>query len=337
MYLLGIETSCDETSASIVKDGKNILSNIVVSQIKDHAIFQGVVPEIASRKHLETINDVIEEAFHQANMDYHQINAVGVVYRPGLIGSLLIGLSTAKIFSYLYNIPLIPVNHIEAHLYAPHLEQDIPFPNIGLAISGGHTILFISRSHIEHEMIGSTIDDAVGEAFDKVAKYFNLEYPGGPIIDQYAKQGDPNAFHFPKPKFKEESPYQFSYSGLKTAVIHQLDKFHNLQYEKSLENISTCFQKTAIDMLIETSLRACKDHNIPHLVVTGGVACNSYLRSELSKITSVKTYIASPKLSTDNASMVAGLAYHLLKNNITADLSLNAFSKIVRQGKSILT
>lgn len=334
MYLLGIETSCDETSCAIIEDGKKILSNIVVSQVKDHAKFSGVVPELASRIHLESINEVVDEAFRVAELSYKDISGVGVVYKPGLIGSLLVGLATAKTFAYLQDVPLIPVNHIDAHLYAPHLEQEIPFPNIGLVISGGHTLLVKSFSYTEHEIIGSTIDDAVGEAFDKIAKYYNLGYPGGPIIDEKAKEGNPNAFSFPKATFKNKTnTYQFSYSGLKTAVIHQLDKFLNPGYENNLENILASFQKSAMDTLIEISLQACSDHNIKHLTVTGGASSNSYIRYSLSITEKVKSYFASPKLCVDNGAMVAGIAYHLLNKGITADMNLNAYAKIIKKGK----
>ena len=336
MYLLGIETSCDETSAAIVEDGNKILSNIVVTQIKDHAAFCGVVPEIASRIHLETINTVIDEAFKTAGLKFEDIDAVGAVYKPGLIGALLVGLTTAKAFAFQYDVPLVPVNHIEAHLYAPHLEHDIPFPNIGLVVSGGHTLLVRSESFTEHKIIGSTIDDAVGEAFDKVAKFFDLGYPGGPVIDKMSKEGDGEAYNFPRPTFKDkESLYQFSYSGLKTAVIHQLDKFHKKGHEESTLNIVSSFQKSAIEMLIEKSLEACHDHQLKDVVITGGVSCNSYLRHRFNEIKEVNSYFASPKLSIDNGAMVAGLAYHLYQSGVTADLDLNAFSKIVKKGKVI--
>ncbi|MDH4127249.1 MAG: tRNA (adenosine(37)-N6)-threonylcarbamoyltransferase complex transferase subunit TsaD [Spirochaetota bacterium] len=335
MLLLGIESSCDETSAAIVEDGKNIISNVVVSQIKDHAMFCGVVPEIASRMHLERINEVIDEAFKTAQLKFKDIDAVGIVYKPGLIGSLLVGLSTAKVFAFQFNVPLVPVNHIEAHLYAPHFEHNIPFPNIGLVVSGGHTLITKSKSFIEHEIIGSTIDDAVGEAFDKIAKFYNLGYPGGPIIDQKAKKGDENSFSFPKAKFKGQNPYQFSYSGLKTAVIYQQNKFLKKNHENNLENILASFQKTAIETLIETVIRASNDFKINNVVITGGVSCNSYLRNRFTQIHEIHSHFASPKLCIDNAAMVGGLAYHLLKAGITADLSLNALSKIVRKGVSL--
>jgi len=335
MLLLGIETSCDETSAAIVEAGKNILSNVVMSQVKDHAVFHGVVPEIASRMHLEAINEVIEEAFSLAGIGYSDIDAVSVVYKPGLVGSLLIGLSTAKAFAYQLGVPLVPVNHIDAHLYSPHLEQNIPFPNIGLAVSGGHTLVYKSTSYTEHSLIGSTIDDAVGEAFDKVAKHFDLGYPGGPIIDRMAKDGDSLAYTFPRAKYKDDNPYQFSYSGLKTAVIHQLNKFYARGHGSETRDILASFQKAAIDVLLDVSVRAAKDLGLRDIVVSGGVSCNSYMRTLFKGHPDIKAYFASPKLSTDNGAMVAGLAYHLLKKNVTADFSLNALSKIIRQGKAI--
>ncbi len=334
MYLLGIETSCDETSAAIIEDGAKIISNVVVSQIKDHEIFSGVVPEIASRKHLERINQVIDEAFEKAGLRFDQMDGVGVVYKPGLIGPLLIGLATAKTFAFQFDVPLIPVNHIEAHLYAPHFEHDIPFPSVGLVVSGGHTLLIVSQSHTDHKIIGSTIDDAVGEAFDKIAKYYGLGYPGGPIIDKKARQGDANAYTFPKATFKNKSnPYQFSYSGLKTAVIHQLQKFKNPNYANSLENILAGFQKSAIDTLVDLTVQACWEYHIHDVVVTGGVSCNSYIRERFASIPNIKSYFASLDLSIDNGAMVGGLAYHLLQKGVVADLSLNAYSKIIKRGK----
>ncbi|MDH5680381.1 MAG: tRNA (adenosine(37)-N6)-threonylcarbamoyltransferase complex transferase subunit TsaD [Spirochaetota bacterium] len=335
MFLLGIETSCDESSAAIVEAGKNILSNVVMSQVKDHAVFHGVVPELASRMHLEAINAVIEEAFCHAGLSYSDIAAVAVVHKPGLVGSLLIGLSTAKAFAYQLGVPLVPVNHIEAHLYAPHLEQDIPFPNIGLAVSGGHTLVYHSKSYTEHSLIGSTIDDAVGEAFDKVAKHFDLGYPGGPIIDGMARDGDFLAYKFPRAKYKDDNPYQFSYSGLKTAVIHQLNKFHAKGHGSAVPDILASFQKAAIDVLLDVAVTAARDHGIQDVVVSGGVSCNSYMRSVFKEHSEITAYFASPKLSTDNGAMVAGLAYHLLKEGITADYSLNAHSKIVKQGRAL--
>ncbi len=333
MYLLGIESSCDESSASIVEDGQRILSNVVFSQVKDHAAFYGVVPEIASRKHLETINEVVEEAFRLAQLQYEDMDAVGVVYKPGLIGSLLVGLATAKSFAFQLDRPLVPVNHIEAHLYAPHLEQDIPFPNIGLVVSGGHTLITKSRSFIDHEIIGSTIDDAVGECFDKIAKYFDLGYPGGPIIDKMFYNGDPKAFSFPKAKFKGDQLYRFSFSGLKSAVIHQREKFLNENHRDTVDNIAASFQQTAVDTLIETTQKACTDLNIHDVVVTGGVSCNSSLRKAFGELKGIRSYFASLELSTDNAAMVGGLAYHLLKAGVTADLTLNAHSKVVKRGR----
>lgn len=335
MYLLGIESSCDESSASIVKDGKEILSNVIFSQVQDHERFQGVVPEIASRLHLEKINGIIDEAFSQANLNFTDIDAVAVVYKPGLIGSLLVGLATAKSFAYCYDIPIIPVNHIEAHLYAPHIEHEIPFPNIGLVVSGGHTLIMLSKSHTNHEIIGSTVDDAVGECFDKVAKHYELGYPGGPVIDRLSKAGDDDAYRFPRAKFKKGNAFNFSYSGLKTAVIHQTEKFKVKNDSNSMEDLLASFQKSAMETLLEVCKEALNQYELKDIVISGGVACNSYLRETFTKEKDLNAFFPSPMLSTDNGAMVAGLGYHLYREGIVADLSLNAHSKIIKQGRPV--
>lgn len=329
MLILGIESSCDESSIALVENGKKIYANEVLSQIRDHAPYWGVVPELASRKHLENLNGVLESAFRKTSMCYSDVDAVGVVYQPGLIGSLLVGLTLAKTFAFQYDIPLVAVNHIEAHLYAPHIEHDIPFPNIGLVVSGGHTLLFDSVSYTQHSILGSTVDDAVGECFDKVARFLGLGYPGGPLIDHEAKKGDPNSFRFPKPRFKKPlSPYQWSYSGLKSSIVHHREKYLTPNAQNTKENLASSFQKSAIDALTEIALQACQDLKRNTLVVSGGVACNSYLRESLKEQNQPTSYFASPSLCTDNAAMVAGLAYWLFQEGKISNLYLDATPKI---------
>lgn len=334
MILLGIETSCDETAVAIVKDGKEILSNVLYSQIKEHSRFQGVVPEIAARKHLEKINPLLSLAMEEAAIQWNDLDAVAVTNRPGLIGSLLIGVSTAKSIAYVHNLPLIPVNHIQAHIYAPHMEQTIPFPHLALLVSGGHTLLYICHSFLDHELMGSTVDDAVGEAYDKVAKFLDLGYPGGPIIDKLAYQGDPNRLTLPeKIHFKDPNHrYAFSYSGLKTAIIYKVNNDREEGHIHSKEDICAAFQQTAIEILYKKTLMLVNDTGIREVVVSGGVASNSHLRKRFKETSDFEAYFASPKLCLDNGAMVAGLGYHLLKQGTKADSNLDAFSRIVQRG-----
>lgn len=326
MKILGIETSCDETSAAIVENGNNVLSVFTHTQIEDHSPYFGVVPELASRIHLEMITVVVEEALKKAGLSLNNIDVVSVSNRPGLIGSLLIGVSAAKAYSFVQGIPLIPVNHIQAHLYSPMLEMEVEFPNIGLLISGGHTLLTYNETPLKWEIIGSTVDDAVGEAFDKIAKFLELGYPGGPIIDKLANKGTTLAYNFPLVMMKKKDRYNFSYSGLKTAVTNFTEKYRNKDYKPSAENIAASFQKSAIDVLYKKTKLLCKDKKINRVIISGGVACNSYLRKLFNDDKSLIPYIPSPKYCTDNAAMIAGLAYYL---NNPADLSLDVYSRIL--------
>jgi N6-L-threonylcarbamoyladenine synthase len=329
LKILGIETSCDECCASIVEDGKTILSNVVATQIELHKPFYGVVPEIASRKHIEWITSVVRAASEEAHTPLSQIAAVAATFRPGLIGSLLVGLSFAKGLSLSLDVPFIGVDHIQAHLYAPHLEREIRYPYIGLIISGGHTLIAKVRSFDDFEVLGTTIDDACGEAFDKVAKFYDLGYPGGVAIDRLSKRGDARAFRFPKPSLhKGEHRFDVSYSGLKTAAVNQLDQFWEKQYEKSPENIAAAFQKTAIDIMVERVLLASRDTGIKRVVAGGGVSANSYLRTRLGEEQNIESIFPPLHLCTDNGAMVAGLAYHLLQSEKTSSLSLNAEARV---------
>lgn len=309
MTILGIETSCDETSVAIVRNGKEVLSNIVISQIEFHKEFYGVLPELASRKHLEFINISLEKALSESKISLKDIDKVAATFGPGLISSLLIGVNVAKTISFFYDKPLIKVDHVEAHLFSPFIEHDVEFPFIGLVVSGGHTNLFIVKDFYNIELVGYTVDDAVGEAFDKVAKMLGLGYPGGPIIDKLSKQGNKNAFKFPLGAVeKEYDKYNFSYSGLKTSVLYTIRKIENLT-PQTINDICASFQKSAIEVLYLKAKRLSKETGIKNIVVAGGVSANSYLREIFLSDKDIKCYIPSPKYSTDNAVMVASLAF----------------------------
>jgi N6-L-threonylcarbamoyladenine synthase len=327
--LLGIESSCDECSAAVVEDGRRVLSNIVLSQVDFHKPYYGVVPEIASRKHIEWIRGVVEDALHEAGIGEKEIDAVAVTFRPGLIGSLLVGLSYAKGLAWALGMPLVGVDHILAHLYAPHLERDITYPYLGLLVSGGHTIIARVESYDRIEVLGTTIDDACGEAFDKVAKHYDIGFPGGVAIDRLSKTGNPRAFHFPKPSLhKGEAFYDVSYSGLKTAVIHQSGQFWDGKSAQSVANIAASFQRAAIDILVDRALAAAEDTGLRRIVAGGGVAANSYLRERMAAVPGIEVIFPSLKLCTDNAAMVAGFGYHALKDGKSSDFTLNAEARV---------
>ncbi len=329
MLVLGIESSCDECSAAIVEDGKKILSNIVATQIPLHAQYQGVVPEIASRAHTQWISGVVREAFNTAGIVPGRIDAVAATFQPGLIGSLAVGLSFAKAMAFALNKPFKGINHMLAHLYAPQLEADIPYPFIGLLVSGGHSIICQADSFDSIRVMGTTIDDAVGEAFDKVAKYYGFGYPGGQVIDQLAEKGDPAAFKFPMPSLhKGDHRYDVSYSGLKTAVIHHLDEYRKGNSEATPENIAASFRKAAIDILLSRLLLAAEDSGIRRIVAGGGVAANSYLRASLARRSDLQIYFPSLSLCGDNGAMVAGIAYQYLIRGESDPLSLAPQSRI---------
>ncbi len=336
MRILGIESSCDECSAAVVEDGRRIQSNIVLSQVDFHKPYYGVVPEIASRKHIEWIRPVVIEALEKAETAMADIDAVAVTFRPGLIGSLLVGLSFAKGLAWALGKPLVGVDHILAHLYAPHLERDIDYPYLGLLVSGGHTIIARVERHDRIQVLGTTIDDAVGEAFDKVAKYYDIGFPGGVAIDRLSATGDPRAFRFPRPSLhKGEAVYDVSYSGLKTAVIHQSEQFWNGKSEKSLANIAASFQKAAIDILVDRTLAAAADTGLRRIVAGGGVAANSYLRARMASEKGVEVIFPSLRLCTDNAAMVAGLGYQAFAEGKVSDFSLNAEARVPMFKRSV--
>ena len=329
MRVLGIETSCDETAAAVVADGTRILSNVVLSQASIHSRFSGVVPEIASRKHIEWIDSVVNSALDEAGCNLREIDAIAATYRPGLIGSLLVGLTYAKTLALAVERPFLGIDHIEAHVYAPHMEHAIDYPYLGLLVSGGHTLITRVKAHDRFDVLGTTIDDACGEAFDKVAKYFQMGYPGGVVIDRLADAGDPAAYRFPIPSLhKADHRYDVSYSGLKTAVIHQRRQFLCPGYTESLPNLAAGFRKAAIDMIVDRALAAARDLSLTTIVAGGGVAANSYLRRRMAEEDGLRVVFPSLALCTDNAAMIAGLAYHRLRAGETSPLGLNAAARV---------
>src|SRR5690625_4783956 len=321
--ILSIETSCDETACSIVRNGHELLSNIVVSQIESHKRFGGVVPEVASRHHVESITTVIEEALQQAELTPGDLDAVAVTEGPGLIGALLVGINAAKAFSFAHDLPLIPVHHIAGHIYANQLEEELTFPLMALIVSGGHTELIYMKDHLSFEVIGETRDDAVGEAYDKVARVIGLPYPGGPHIDRLSKEGK-DTYDFPRAL--QDDSYNFSFSGLKSHVINKLhnEKQKNIEINKA--DVARSFQESVVDVLTTKTMRALKDKDIKTLIVAGGVAANSALRDRfetLTKENNINLYIPSLKYCTDNAAMIGAVAYELYKQNTFANLNLN--------------
>lgn len=329
MKVLGIESSCDETACAIVEDGKTILSNVVATQIPFHQIYKGVVPEIASRKHAEWILPVVKQALKEANLSLDDIDAIAATNRPGLMGSLLVGFTFGKTLAWSCKKPFIAINHMLGHLYAAHLENDISYPYLGLLVSGGHSIICKVTNFDELEILGTTVDDSVGEAFDKVAKFYNLGYPGGVIIDNLAKKGDAKAASFPVPKLDEkEHKYDVSFSGLKTAVIHQCDMFWNEGYEHTTENMCAAFQEAAVTSLVKKLLCAVDDTGIKTVVAGGGVAANSRLREMLSLRKDIKCIFPPLKLCGDNGAMIAGVAYHFLKRGDTDGWDTTACARI---------
>lgn len=321
--ILAIETSCDETAASVIENGNHVLSNVVQSQIESHKRFGGVVPEVASRHHVEMITRVIEEALKNANLKAKELDAVAVTYGPGLIGALLVGVNAAKAFAFAHDLPLIPVHHIAGHIYANQLENKIKFPLISLIVSGGHTELIKMNDHLEFEVIGETLDDAVGEAYDKVARVIGLPYPGGPEIDRLSKEGK-DTYDFPRAL--QDDSYNFSFSGLKSHVINKLhnEKQKNIEINKA--DVARSFQESVVDVLTTKTMRALKDKDIKTLIVAGGVAANSALRDRfetLTKENNINLYIPSLKYCTDNAAMIGAVAYELYKQKTFANLNLN--------------
>ena len=311
MKILAIESSCDETAIAIIENGNKGLANIVATQIQKHRLFGGVVPEIASRMHAEKINFLIDKALEEAQMDLKSLDAIAVTYGPGLEGSLLIGVTAAKTLAKLLKKPLIPVNHLHGHIYASFLEERKPtFPFIALLISGGHTQLVLVKNHFEMEILGTTRDDAVGEAFDKVARFLDLGYPGGPVVESAATTGNEKAYHFPRALIKEK--LDFSFSGLKTAVIQKILKEKKEHKQINTADVCASFQKCVIDILLTKSLRACETHQVHKLVLAGGVVANKAIRAAFTGMTeenNIELFIPEFKFCTDNAAMIGAAAF----------------------------
>ena len=327
VLILAIESSCDETAASVVKNGRTVLSNVISSQIELHKLYGGVVPEIASRKHIEKINQVIEEALSQANVTLDDLDAIGVTYGPGLVGALLVGVAEAKAISYAKKLPLVGVHHIEGHVSANYIEHpDLEPPFMCLIVSGGHTHLVIVKDYGEFEILGRTRDDAAGEAFDKVARAIGLGYPGGPKIDKLSKEGNPDAIVFPKAKL-ESGPYDFSFSGVKSAVLNHINHC-KMQGEGICEaDIAASFQKAVVDTLTEKAVKAAKEYKMDKLAIAGGVASNGSLREAMKcacEKEGILFYYPSPIFCTDNAAMIGVAAYYEYKKGTRHGLDLNA-------------
>lgn len=329
MYILGIESSCDETSASIVKNGTDEISTVISSQIDIHKDYGGVVPEIASRHHVKNITMVLEECLEKANMTMEDIDAIAITYGPGLIGSLLIGLEAAKTLAYIYNKPLIPVHHIAGHIYANSLVKPLTFPLLAVVVSGGHTEIIEMKNHYSFEKLGGTLDDAIGECYDKVARVIGLEYPGGPKLDKLAAEGE-DTYKLPIPL--QDDSYNFSFSGLKSAVINLA---HNEEQRGEIlrkNDLATSFQKVAIESITSKVRKAIIEKKIKNVIVAGGVAANNGLRTAMKELTdelNVELSIPPMKYCTDNGTMIAAAGYYAYKDGRKADLTLNSKSQDV--------
>ena len=321
MLVLGLESSCDECAAAVVEDGRRIRSSVVATQIPFHAVYKGVVPEIASRIHAEWVGRVAANAMEEAGIGPADIDAVAVSSRPGLAGSLLVGLNFAKAFSWARGIPYVAIDHMLAHLYAARLVEELPYPYLGLLVSGGHSVICRVDDFDRVEVLGASIDDAVGEAFDKVAKHYDFGYPGGMVIDRLAEEGNPDTFRFPLPNlYKGDHRYDVSYSGLKNAVINHLEKYRVGEGEASPQNIAASFRRTAIDILLRAIYRAVDDTGIKTLVAGGGVAANSLLRRELATRRDLRVVFPPLNLCGPNRAMVGALGYEYLKRGDVSPL-----------------
>ncbi|MBQ3584163.1 MAG: tRNA (adenosine(37)-N6)-threonylcarbamoyltransferase complex transferase subunit TsaD [Lachnospiraceae bacterium] len=327
VLILAIESSCDETAAAVVKNGREVLSNIISSQIEIHTQYGGVVPEIASRKHVENINPVIREALQQANVTWEDIDAIGVTYGPGLVGALLVGVAEAKAIAFALDKPLVGVHHIEGHISANYIANlDLEPPFVCLVVSGGHTHLVIVKDYGEYEVVGRTRDDAAGEAFDKVARAIELGYPGGPKIDKLAKEGNKDAIDFPR-AVVAGAPLDFSFSGLKSAVLNYINscKMKNEEYNRA--DIAASFQKAVVDVLVSHALEACKQYGISKLAIAGGVAANSAIRGSMEAECAKRkiSFFCPPNiLCTDNAAMIGSAAYYEYIRGVRHGYDLNA-------------
>ena len=329
--ILGIETSCDETSAALVENGNNMLSNVVSSQIDVHNAFGGVVPEIASRKHTETIVHVIDQAMKASGAASEEIDAVAVTQGPGLVGSLMVGISAAKALAFSWEKPLVGVNHLEAHIASAHIENEIDFPFVALIVSGGHTNLYMVRGFLDFELLGGTRDDAAGEAFDKGAKALGLGYPGGVEIDRLSKNGDPDAVSFPRPL--NDGSFDFSFSGLKTALLNHVRK-NPVETENDLHDVCAGFQEAIVETLVNKTLNAARKNGVGSVVVAGGVACNSRLRrlgEQRIEGEGISVFMPSPSLCTDNAAMIAALGHHMYEDGRVSSFNISPYSTAGRK------
>ena len=325
--ILAIESSCDETAAAVVRNGRTVLSNIISSQIDLHKLYGGVVPEIASRKHIEKINQVIEEALCEADCSLDDIDAIGVTYGPGLVGALLVGVAEAKAIAYARNLPLIGVHHIEGHISANYIEnKELEPPFLCLVVSGGHTHLVCVEGYGKYRILGKTKDDAAGEAFDKGARAIDLGYPGGPKIDKLAKEGNPDAIDFPRAHVGD-SVYDFSFSGVKSAVLNYINGCKMKQAEYNRADIAASFQKAVTDVLVDHAMAGVENYGLKKLAIAGGVASNSALRAAMRKACEerdIEFYYPSPILCTDNAAMIGAAAFYDYQNGIRSGWDLNA-------------
>lgn len=329
--LLAIESSCDETAAAVVRNGKEVLSNVISSQIELHKLYGGVVPEIASRKHIENINQVIDEAMEESGLTYDDIDAIAVTYGPGLVGALLVGVAQAKALSYALNKPLVGVNHIEGHISANYIEnKDLKPPFLAMVISGGHTHLVMVEDYGKYSIIGRTRDDAAGETFDKVARAIGLGYPGGPKIDKLAKQGNSKAIEFPRAHI-EGAPFDFSFSGVKSAVLNYINVAKMKGEEICVEDIAASFQQSVVDVIVSHTIMAAKENNVKSVALAGGVAANSGIREGMKKAcdeNGIKLYYPSIGLCTDNAAMIGAAGYYEYINGTRHGLDLNAIPNL---------
>ena len=327
IYILGIESSCDETSASIVKNGTEEIATVISSQIDIHKNYGGVVPEIASRHHVKNITIILEECLEKANMTIDDVDAIAITYGPGLIGSLLIGLEAAKTLSFIYNKPLIPVHHIAGHIYANSLVKELRFPLLAVVVSGGHTEIIEMKKHYSFEKLGGTLDDAIGECYDKVARVIGLEYPGGPKLDKLAKEGK-DTYKLPIPL--QDDSYNFSFSGLKSSVINLAHNEEQRGEELRKSDLAASFQKVAIESIVSKVKKAIEEKNIKNVIVAGGVAANNGLREAMQEMTEelgVELSIPPMKYCTDNGTMIAAAGYYAYLDGRRADLTLNSKSQ----------